>query len=188
MKLKITGRHMDVTPALQQYVDTRFGRLERYGLKLGAVQVVLEVEKLQHKAEVVCTVNGKRVQAKTSTREMYATIDALADRLDAQLRKWKDRLVSHKPGVRGRFKQGALDLTPWVAQKRPIVERRAVPTLSIEQAQEQLTAAKSSFLLFVNAETGAMQVAQRLTGGRVAVIEPYAAGVSEPAMPSGAVV
>ena len=59
--------------------------------------MVLGVEKLQHKAEVTGAVSGKRVQAKTSTPEMYATIDALVDRVDAQFRKWKDRLVSHKP-------------------------------------------------------------------------------------------
>jgi len=97
MKLRITGRHMDITPALRDYVETRFGRLDRYGLKVGSLQVVLGVEKLQHKAEVVGAVNGKRMQAKTSTREMYATIDALVDRVDAQFRKWKERLVSHKP-------------------------------------------------------------------------------------------
>jgi len=97
MKLRITGRHMAITPALRQYVETRFGRLDRYGLRGGSLQVVLGVEKLQHKAEVVGTVSGKSVQAKTSTREMYATIDALADRVDAQFRKWKGRLVSHKP-------------------------------------------------------------------------------------------
>ncbi|MGQ0666534.1 MAG: ribosome hibernation-promoting factor, HPF/YfiA family [Nitrospiraceae bacterium] len=97
MKLRITGRHMALTPALREYVETRFGRLDRYGLKGGSLQVVLGVEKLQHKAEVVGAVNGKSVQAKTSTREMYATIDALVDRVDAQFRKWKGRLVSHKP-------------------------------------------------------------------------------------------
>ena len=97
MKLRITGRHITVTPALRNHVETRFGRLDRYGLKGGSLQVVLGVEKLQHKAEVVGAVKGKRVQAKTSTREMYATIDALIDRVDAQLRKWKDRLVNHKP-------------------------------------------------------------------------------------------
>ncbi|TKS58379.1 MAG: ribosomal subunit interface protein [Nitrospira sp.] len=97
MKLRITGRHLAITPALRDYVETRFGRLDRYGLKVGSLQVVLGVEKLQHKAEVVGAVNGKRVQAKTSTREMYATIDALVDRVDAQFRKWKERLVNHKP-------------------------------------------------------------------------------------------
>ncbi|MDH4097865.1 MAG: ribosome-associated translation inhibitor RaiA [Nitrospira sp.] len=97
MELRITGRHMDITPALREYVENRFGRLDRYGLKVGSLQVVLGVEKLQHLAEVIGTVNGKALQAKTSTREMYATIDALVDRVDAQLRKWKGRLVSHKP-------------------------------------------------------------------------------------------
>jgi putative sigma-54 modulation protein len=96
MKLKITGRHMDITPALRSYVETRFGRLDRYGLKVGSLQVVLGVEKLQHKAEVVGMVSGKRVQAKTATSEMYATIDALVDRMDTQFRKWKERLANHK--------------------------------------------------------------------------------------------
>lgn len=97
MRLRITGRHMEVTPALKDYVETRFGRLDRYGLKVRSLQIVLGVEKLRHTAEVIGAVNGKPVQAKTSTREMYATIDALVDRVDAQFRKWKERLVSHKP-------------------------------------------------------------------------------------------
>jgi putative sigma-54 modulation protein len=88
---------MEVTPALKDYVETRFGRLDRYGLKVGSLQIVLGVEKLRHTAEVIGAVNGKPVQAKTSTREMYATIDALVDRVDVQFRKWKERLVSHKP-------------------------------------------------------------------------------------------
>jgi putative sigma-54 modulation protein len=98
MRLRITGRHLDITSALKSYVETRFGRLDRYELKVGSLQVVLGVEKLRHMAEVSGTVNGRPLQAKTSTREMYATIDALVDRVDAQFRKWKGRLVSRKSG------------------------------------------------------------------------------------------
>ncbi|OQW64986.1 MAG: ribosomal subunit interface protein [Nitrospira sp. ST-bin4] len=98
MRLRITGRHLDITSALKSYVETRFGRLDRYELKVGSLQVVLGVEKLRHMAEVIGTVNGRPLQAKTSTREMYATIDALVDRVDAQFRKWKGRLVSRKSG------------------------------------------------------------------------------------------
>lgn len=107
MKLRITGRHIDITPALKNYVETRFSRLDRYGLKVGSLQVVLAVEKLQHKAEVVGLVSGKQVQAKTSTSEMYATIDALVDRIDVQFRKWKERLVSHKPARMKKPHEGA---------------------------------------------------------------------------------
>ncbi len=98
MRLRVTGRHLDITSALRSYVETRFGRLDRYELKVGSIQVVLGVEKLQHMAEVIGTVNDKPLQAKTSTRKMYATIDALVDRVDAQFRKWKGRLLSHKSG------------------------------------------------------------------------------------------
>jgi putative sigma-54 modulation protein len=98
MRLRITGRHLGITSALRSYVETRFGRLDRYELKVGSFQVVLGVEKLQHMAEVIGTVNGKPLQAKTSTREMYATIDVLVCRVDAQFRKWKGRLVTHKSG------------------------------------------------------------------------------------------
>ncbi|NJQ97887.1 MAG: ribosome-associated translation inhibitor RaiA [Hydrococcus sp. CSU_1_8] len=107
MRLRITGRHLDITSALRSYVETRFGRLDRYELKVGSIQVVLGVEKLQHMAEVIGTVNGKPLQAKTSTREMYATIDALANRVDVQFRKWKGRLISHKSGGTGRSQMRA---------------------------------------------------------------------------------
>ena len=186
MKLKITGRHMEITPALQQYLETRFARLDRYGLKLGSMQVVLGVEKLQHKAEVVCTVNGKRVQAKTATREMYATIDALAGRLDAQLRKWKERLVSHKPNAHHRPKFKAIEPEPWDQRKRTVVERRGVPVLSLDEAEERFAASTLPFMLFVNAETGVLQVVERLSEGRMAVIEPYPARNPERSLPSGA--
>lgn len=174
MKLRITGRHMNVTPALREYVETRFERLDRYGLKVESLQVVLDVEKLQHKAEAVGVVSGKPVQAKTSTREMYATIDALADRIDAQFRKWKERLVNHKPSKMKRAR--AIPLSPAKPSVREPAEaeRQAVPILTIAQAQKQFMAGASAYMLFVNAENKRVQIVQRLTGGGLSVIEPYA--------------
>lgn len=176
MKLRITGRHMEVTPALRRYLETRFDRLDRYELKVGIVQVVLSVEKLQHKAEAVCVVHGKRVQAKTSTREMYATIDALVDRLDGQLRKLKERVVSHKPAKATRTRSVralAVELAEEPAFK---VERRAVPVLSLAEAHDRFSAHTETFLLFANVETGNLHMLQRAGGGRVVAIEPFAEG------------
>src|SRR6185312_6925789 len=96
MWMKITGRHMDVTSALKRYIRARFERLERYDVSLDRLEIVLSVTKLQHTAEVVCSIKGRRFQAKTSTREMYATVDQLADRLDGQIRKYKERRTEHK--------------------------------------------------------------------------------------------
>ncbi|MCP9454513.1 MAG: ribosome-associated translation inhibitor RaiA [Nitrospira sp.] len=105
MKLRITGRHLEITPALREYVEMRFRRLDRYDLKMESLQVVLGIEKLRHTAEVVGTVHGRPLQAKTSTKEMYASIDALVDRVDAQLRKWKGRLVDHKAERKGNLQR-----------------------------------------------------------------------------------
>ena len=66
--MKITGRHMDVTSALKRYIRARFERLERYDVSPDRLEIVLSVTKLQHTAEVVCSIKGKRFQAKTSTR------------------------------------------------------------------------------------------------------------------------
>ena len=173
MKLRITGRHMNITAALRKYVETRFERLDRYGLKVASLQVVLGVEKLQHKAEVVGVVSGKSVQAKTSTREMYATIDALVDRVDAQFRKWKERLVNHKPSKMKKARATALSI-PSNREERAEAERQAVPILSIAQAQKQFMAEASSYMLFVNAENKRVQIVQRSTAGDLMVIEPYA--------------
>ena len=58
--MKITGRHMDVTPALKRYIRARFERLERYDVPLDRLEIVLSVTKFQHTAEVVCSIRGKR--------------------------------------------------------------------------------------------------------------------------------
>jgi putative sigma-54 modulation protein len=184
MKLRITGRHMEITPALREYVETRFERLDRYGLRVGSLQVVLGVEKLQHKAEVIGAANGKRVQAKTATREMYATIDALVDRVDAQFRKWKERLVEHKPSKIKRRPAPMRSRAKWGQAESPEVERQPVPVLSIEEAQKQFKAqAADSFMCFVNADNGKIQVVQRIAGGRLAVVEPYAEDGRTPSIP-----
>ena len=62
--MKITGRHMEITPALKRHIRSRFERLERYDVPLGRLEIVLSVSKLQHSAEVVCSISGKRFQAK----------------------------------------------------------------------------------------------------------------------------
>ena len=60
--MKITGRHLVITPALRQHIESRFERLARYEVKLSHLEVILGVSKLQHSAEVVCTMQGRRIQ------------------------------------------------------------------------------------------------------------------------------
>ena len=166
--MKITGRHMDVTPALKRYIRARFERLGRYDASVDRLEVVLSVTKLQHTAEVVCSIKGKRFQAKTSTREMYATIDQLVDRLDGQIRKYKERRVEHK----GR-KNRAVPLPPPAADHEELkIVRPKIAVLSRNEARNRLEADPGAMVLFTCADSGKLQILRRSESGHVVLIDP----------------
>ena len=172
MRLMITGRHVAVTPALREYIETRMERLDRYGLKLGTLQILLSVEKFHHVAEVVGVVQSRRLQAKTSTEEMYASIDEVVDKLGAQLRKLKERKVNHKFGDQPRVRAVARKAAPRSENNGMEVVRPRLEALTVEEAVETLTTEKLALLMFINALSGSIQVLQRLPNGRLSLIDP----------------
>jgi putative sigma-54 modulation protein len=167
--MKITGRHMDVTPALKRYIRARFERLERYDVSLDRLEIVLSVTKLQHTAEVVCSIRGRRFQAKTSTREMYATIDQLVDRLDAQIRKDKERRTEHK-----KARKRALSVVePRPADSEDVrIIRPKIAVLSRSEARNRLDAGPGAMVLFTCADSGKLQILRRSESGHVVLIDP----------------
>lgn len=95
MQINLTGHHVDVTPALRGYVRDKFQRLERHFDNVTDVHVILTVEKLRHKAEADMHVSGNHLYADAIQGDMYAAIDMLADKLDRQLKKHKEKLTDH---------------------------------------------------------------------------------------------
>lgn len=173
MSIKITGRHLAITSALRQHVESRFERLVRYDVKLTHLEVILGVNKLQHHAEVVCTMQGRRIQAKASTQEMYATIDQLVDRLATQIRKYKERQTDHKEPVKRLARKA---LTP-VARKEDdeeMIEVICPPKvmLTLEDAKRRLDSLPGSLVVFTARSSGKLQILQRLDRDRVVLIDP----------------
>ena len=95
MNLNITGHHVEVTPAINDYVKTKLERVIRHFDNVISVHVILTVEKLQHKAEVTLRVKGKDIHADSIESDLYAAIDTLADKLDRQVVKHKDKVSNH---------------------------------------------------------------------------------------------
>jgi len=95
MNLSITGHHLEVTPALREYVATKLERIRRHFDQVIDVAVTLCVEKLQQRAEISLHVRGKDLHAEAVDGDLYAAIDALFDKLDRQVLKYKDKRVSH---------------------------------------------------------------------------------------------
>lgn len=95
MQLVVSGHHVDVTDSMREYVRNKLARLERHFDHVTQVQVILSVSKQERTAEASVNVSGAKLFANAASSDMYASIDALADKLDRQIRKHKEKLVDH---------------------------------------------------------------------------------------------
>ena len=96
MNLTLTGHHLEITPAIRAYVISKLDRVARHFDHVIDVNVVLCVDKLQQIVEANVHVRGKEIHAESVDADMYAAIDALADKLDRQVIKHKEKLTDHR--------------------------------------------------------------------------------------------
>ena len=106
MQLSVTGRHVDVTPALRDYVAAKLQRLERHFDHVSDVHCILTVEKLIHKAEATIHLSGGTIHADSSKNDMYAAIDGLIEKLNRQVRKHKEKMTDHHAREAGKPRFG----------------------------------------------------------------------------------
>lgn len=95
MQLMLTGHHVEVTQSMRDYVGKRLDRVSRHFDQVIDLHCVLTVEKLQHKAEATVHVSGGTLHAESIAENMYAAIDALADKLDRLVKKHKEKKTDH---------------------------------------------------------------------------------------------
>jgi putative sigma-54 modulation protein len=95
MQINISGHHVEVTDPLREYILNKFERLQRHFDQITKTEVTLIVEKLVQKAEANVHVSGADIFANAESDDMYAAIDLLADKLDRQLIKHKEKNRGH---------------------------------------------------------------------------------------------
>jgi putative sigma-54 modulation protein len=91
MNLSVSGHHVTVTPAMRRYLARKIGRVLRHFNHLTEARVILSVNKVRKKAEVTLHVRGKDIHCESVQDDLYAAIDLLADKLDRQVLRYKDR-------------------------------------------------------------------------------------------------
>jgi putative sigma-54 modulation protein len=96
MQINISGHHLEVTDSLKDYVTTKLERLGHHHDRITSTHVILSVDKLIQKAEATLHVSGKDIFADAIHDDLYAAIDALADKLDRQLIKHKEKMRNHR--------------------------------------------------------------------------------------------
>ena len=95
MNLSIIGHHLDVTPAIREYIHSKMARVLRHFDHVIDIQIMLSVEPLKHRAEITLHVRGKDLHCVASEENLYASIDLLAGKIDRKILQHKDRTQNH---------------------------------------------------------------------------------------------
>ena len=95
MNLNITGHHLDVTPAIREYIQTKMTRVVRHFDHVIDTQVILSLEPLKHRAELTLHIPGKDIHCEASEDNLYAAIDLLIDKVDRKVLQHKTRTQNH---------------------------------------------------------------------------------------------
>ena len=124
MNLNLTGNHLPITPAIRDYVVAKLHRVTRHFDHVIDVNVVLAVDKLRHKVEANLHTRGKDIHVEAVESDMYAAIDALADKLDRQVVKHKEKLAVHRhDGAGGKRDVASAEARPASASAVPDGDR-----------------------------------------------------------------
>jgi len=103
MHVTVTFRNSEATEALKTYASQKLQKLKKVMIKPEEAHVTYTVEKFRHQVELIVHANGDRFVCKEESKDMYEAFDLAIDRMEQQLRKYKDRARQHKgePGVAG---------------------------------------------------------------------------------------
>lgn len=97
MQINVTGRHMEITDAIRNYVHDKLQHALAEFPRTESVHVILDIEKYRQIAEIVVQApNHVRVEAREESADLYASIDAVVDKVNKQLRRTRDKIIDHK--------------------------------------------------------------------------------------------
>ena len=193
MQISTTFRHMEASPAVREYAEERLDKIRKYFQReLLAAHATFSVERNHnHTAEFSLTLpNGIVLQARETTEDMYSSVDLAAARIERQVRKWKEKIRTHKPHGGPSFSIRQAVISPESFEPRPgdegeadkgkgtagnvhVVRERTleVRNLAVEDAAMQLNLMEKEFLVFTDVDTKTISVIYRRKDGNYGLIE-----------------
>ena len=175
MKLKVTGKELMITEALNDYVEKKLSRIEKYFEDLEA-DVTLRTEKNEQIAEMNIYANGETYRAVTEDKDLYASIDKDIDILEGQIRKAKTKKEKMMRDDTLKVLEVNTNARPEVVNEIVKTSYYSIKPLTPEDAMLALQEYPThNFLVFINVETGKVNVIHRLKDGKnYGLVEPEA--------------
>lgn len=168
MEIQLTAKQLKITPALREYVQQKMGKTQKYFDHIVWGQAFLFVEKRSHKAEMIVHAPGQTFRALATAADLYSAIDLASDKIDAQLKKHKERIKSrHKPKASDTMAEA---MPP--AQNSYAVSRLPVYPTTPEQAAAELDGSDRVFLVYLDKDTDQINVLYRRENESLGIIQP----------------
>jgi putative sigma-54 modulation protein len=179
MQIAVTFRHMESSEAVRSYVEEKLAKVKKYIEEPIDAQVVLSVQKkINHKAEVTMVAKGLTMKSAEEKDDMYAAIDLMVDKIERQLKRYKEKLKRHKGSTAGQRKvEKAVIAAPSVDEghENPEIIRSHsffVKPMSVEEAVMQMDLLNKDFLVFTDDRSEEMNVVYRRKDGNYGLIVP----------------
>ena len=182
MKIYIKGHHLKVTQALRAYAEEKIGHLTHYLDQIESAHITLRTERELQIVDVVLTLKHFLIKAEERSPDMYASIDLVRDRLEQQIRKYKTKHWDRHQRPNGKGTAGArrkpagagaaeepdeLDKSLHIVRSKKI----DIKKMGAQDAAHQMELLGHDFFLFVNDQTGAVNVLYKRRGGQLGLIE-----------------
>ncbi|MEW6532310.1 MAG: ribosome-associated translation inhibitor RaiA [Thermodesulfobacteriota bacterium] len=177
MQTTVTFRHMEASDALRNYAQERTARLDKYIDHPMDIQVTLKVEKFRQIAEVVISANGIRIAGLEAHEDMYAAIDLVMDKIERQVKKYRERIRNHKPiqGKELRWRRETYAQESFEEDREPQIiktDNYFVKPMSLDEAVMQMDLTQQHFLVFNDAGSQSINVIYRRKDGNYGLIVP----------------
>ena len=174
MKIKITGRNIELTQGLKNAVEDKLGKLEKYFTPDTDVYVTLSVEKERQKVEVTIPMKGNIVRSEQVSNDMYVSIDLVEEVIERQLKKYRTKLIAKHQNAAAAFKQEFLEEQSVEDEEIQItrVKKFDMKPMYAEDACVQMELLGHDFYVFVNADTDEVNVVYKRKGNTYGLIEP----------------
>lgn len=94
--ITVTGRHVEVTDYMKDYAIEKISKIDKFTPHIIDVTVVMDIQKLQHRVDIVLKLDHIVIKSHGETNDMYASIDQAVHKIETQIRKYRDRIREHQ--------------------------------------------------------------------------------------------
>ena len=179
MQVAVTFRHMETDKGVKAYVKEKVEKLQKYIESPREVHVVLAAEKFRHIAEVTIVGNGGTFNSQGRNSDLYAAVDQSVEKIERQIRERRDKVRrkrSNPTSLKASFQGGEKALEEKEEEGAlSLIRRKSIlaKPMSLEEAISQLSFSKKDFLIFMNSDSGQMNVITRSKDGGFEWVEPH---------------